>query len=114
MGFGFKKSQRLLTSGLFENAYSNGICLHRGPIRIHVVANGLTHDRLGLSIPRHAGNAVRRNRFKRMLREAFRLMPKSDRTGYDLVVTVRAHKACRPEEYQTLFDRAIQKALRNQ
>ncbi|MAT80821.1 MAG: ribonuclease P protein component [Phycisphaerae bacterium] len=112
MEFAFKRSRRLLKSHQFEKAYSDGISLHRGPIRIHAIANGLEHDRLGLSVPRHAGNAVGRNRLKRRLREAFRQMPRQDRTGYDLVVTVRAHKAFHMDEYQALLDRAIEKASR--
>ncbi|MDG2423091.1 MAG: ribonuclease P protein component [Phycisphaerales bacterium] len=110
MAFGFNKSRRLLSSQQFELVYKEGTSLYRGPVRVHVMANGLEHDRLGLSIPKHSGNAVRRNRFKRLLREAFRLMPEHDRNGYDLVVTIRAHKAYSRNEYQTLLDRAIQKA----
>lgn len=58
--------------------------------------NGLGHHRLGLSIGRRAGPAVRRNRLRRRLREAFRTLAPAlpmlpDGTGYDLVVTCRPH-----------------------
>jgi ribonuclease P protein component len=39
---------------------------------VRLLANDLGHPRLGLSTPRQYGNAVRRNRFRRLAREAFR------------------------------------------
>lgn len=74
-----------------------------GPLTLHSRPNGLGHHRLGLSVGRRVGNAVRRNLIKRRVREAFRLhqhvWPSGAGTageggeagGYDLVVGVRPH-----------------------
>ncbi|HID74546.1 MAG TPA: ribonuclease P protein component [Planctomycetaceae bacterium] len=51
--------------------------------------NGLDHPRLGLSVPRRIGTAVARNRWKRLLREAFRLTRARLPSGIDLVVVPR-------------------------
>ncbi len=51
--------------------------------------NGLAHPRLGLSVSRKLGNAVARNRWKRLIREAFRLRREQLPTGVDLVVVPR-------------------------
>lgn len=45
--------------------------------------------RLGIVASRKVGNAVQRNRAKRLVREAFRLHPAALGGSYDLVVIVR-------------------------
>ena len=46
--------------------------------------------RLGVTASKHVGDAVRRNRTKRLVREAFRLHPELFPDGIDLVVIARA------------------------
>ena len=47
------------------------------------------HSRLGISVPRKVGNAVRRNRIKRLVRETFRLHRDLFPGASDIVFTVR-------------------------
>jgi ribonuclease P protein component len=49
------------------------------------LANGLSHDRLGIIASRRIGGAVRRNKAKRLIREIFRLN-KQRGAGWDVVV----------------------------
>jgi ribonuclease P protein component len=51
--------------------------------------NGLPETRLGLSVSRKVGNAVVRNRWKRRIREAFRLERLQLPAGLDLVIRPR-------------------------
>jgi ribonuclease P protein component len=51
--------------------------------------NELPHARLGLSVSRKVGMAVVRNRWKRLIREAFRLSQHELPPGVDLVVIPR-------------------------
>ena len=52
--------------------------------------NDAGHARLGLSVSRKVGKAVVRNRWKRLIREAFRTSPDRLPPGLDLVVIPRA------------------------
>jgi len=78
-----------------------------GPLSVLSKPNGLDHLRLGLTVSRRVGNAVRRNRIKRRLREAFRLARGDWPTGLDLVVIVHPHQALAMTEYQRLLGQTV-------
>ncbi len=75
----------------------------RGPLTVYGLPNGLGYPRLGMSVGRKVGNAVRRNRIRRLIRESFRLMQHDLPEGYDLVVVVRPHEPLILAEYQKLM-----------
>ena len=56
---------------------------------VHVCENDLPHARLGAAVSRKVGCAVRRNRWKRLLLEAFRMAREELPVGVDLVVVPR-------------------------
>ncbi|MBN2448021.1 MAG: ribonuclease P protein component [Phycisphaerae bacterium] len=73
----------------FRHALRDGVRGTDGLLILWLSPNGLDTPRLGLIVGRKHGGAVRRNRLKRLLREAFRLAQKRLLIGYDYVCTPR-------------------------
>lgn len=56
---------------------------------VSVLPNGLSHNRYGLITSKQLGNAVKRNRVRRLCREAVRLLHPRLQVGYDVVLVAR-------------------------
>lgn len=72
MDLSFPKSHRLLRAAEFDRVFKLRQSAADKLLVMYVAANELEHPRLGLVVSRKVGNAVVRNRWKRLLREAFR------------------------------------------
>lgn len=84
----------------------------QGPLTVFVHANGLDHPRLGLSVGKRVGSAVRRNAVKRRIREAFRLLQHELPAGFDLVVTAREHPETGMDTYRSWLREGARQAAR--
>jgi ribonuclease P protein component len=73
----------------FQRAYRRRCSASDQALLVFGADNGLPHPRLGLSVSKKVGPAVTRNRWKRLLREAFRLTRPQLPAGIDLVVVPR-------------------------
>jgi ribonuclease P protein component len=69
----FPKRVRLLRASEFEGVFAGRASAVDASISLYGAANELGYPRLGLVVSRRVGEAVVRNRWKRLLREAFRL-----------------------------------------
>ena len=85
----FPKQVRLLSRGDFRRVYERGCWLGDDLLRLAGALSDLPHPRLGLAVSRHVGNAVLRNRWKRLIREAFRLARPELPPGLDFIVVPR-------------------------
>ena len=75
----------------FLKCYSRGKCCVNGCIVIYAIKNSRNVDknRFGLTAGKAVGNAVKRNRAKRLMREAFRRTKEFQVTGFDLIIVAR-------------------------
>ena len=103
----FPASHRLNGRRAFAAVYAARVRKSLGPVTVYGRANDLEHRRLGLSVPAKVGSAARRNRIKRLIREAFRLDQHEGPRGYDIVVVVHRHDPLPLADYQRMLGTAI-------
>lgn len=98
MNAGFPRSRRLLRGADFERVMRKGRKVHTPNLIVFVASGEREGPRLGLAVGRRVGKAACRNRWKRLVREVFRLRLQHRLPPIDLVVAVRAAEGrARPE-----------------
>jgi ribonuclease P protein component len=85
----FQKHEHIRRSRDFRKVYDRRRSASDSRLLIYGCENELPHSRLGLSVSRKVGNAVVRNRIRRLYREAFRLTRSEIPKGLDLVLIPR-------------------------
>ncbi len=73
----------------FETVFKEGVTLSSQYLVIYARPNELNCNRLGLSVSKKIGNAVIRNRIKRLLREALRGLLRGWPFYYDFVIVAK-------------------------
>lgn len=84
----FPKRLRLLRASEFKRVFDARNSASDAWIVLYGAASETGHSRIGLTVSRRVGGAVQRNRWKRLLREAFRLL-QTELPPLDLVCVVR-------------------------
>jgi ribonuclease P protein component len=103
MGNPFRPEHRVRKQADFDRVFRARQFAADGVLIVNAAENGLSLSRLGLSIGKIVGNAVVRNRWKRLIREAFRLSRSELPSGFDFVV--------RPQKAATAEFQAVQRSL---
>jgi ribonuclease P protein component len=85
----FPKELRLRATAEYQRVYQLRRSVSDDVLILYAAPNDLPHARFGASVSRKVGNAVHRNRWKRALREAFRLTRHDLPTSLDYVAIPR-------------------------
>ncbi len=105
--FAFTSRMGLHRPSQFRTVLADGLRKAVGPLNVYALPNELGQPRLGLAVSRRVGRAIVRNRMKRRMREAFRLLQHDLPQGYDLVIRARPHEMLTLAEYQHLLSKAV-------
>jgi ribonuclease P protein component len=87
----FPKSMRLLRACEFEHVLAARKSAGNDLLVLYGAANDFGYPRLGLTVSRKVGPAARRNRWKRVVREVFRLV-QDELPNLDLVCIPRSRE----------------------
>lgn len=81
--------ERLRKRSEFQRVFDEGKVFSNDQITVYALLNDNPISRLGLVVGRKFGNSPRRNRFKRIFREAYRLNKGILGKGVDIVIMPR-------------------------
>ena len=110
-GIPLKRRFRLTSNTDFERVRRFGKSYAHPFIVLVVLPNEMDQSRFGISAGRSIGNAVQRNRAKRILREAIRPLIPGIAAGWDLVILARKPMAnARYDEISTALTNLLSQA----
>lgn len=84
-----KKSAKLKKNKNFQAVYKGGKSIANRLLVLYMLPNQSDFRKVGFAAGKRLGNAVVRNRVKRMMREAFRLNQDKLPVGYDFILVGR-------------------------
>ncbi len=84
-----KKEKRLKLNKDFRRLYARGKSGVSGCVVVYALKNKRKTIRVGLTVSKGVGNAVKRNRAKRIMRVAFDALEGNIANGYDIIIVAR-------------------------
>lgn len=82
-------TQTICENRLFRRLYKTGKSIVTPLFVLYLRKNGQGRNRLGITTSKAVGKAVKRNRCRRVLREAYRLLEPEMVSGYDFILVAR-------------------------
>ena len=85
--FCFEKGEKISRRAELNQVNRKGTRHYTEHFRVVIRRNRMDSTRLGITVGKKVGNAVRRNRVKRLIREFFRLNKQHIPVGYDILIS---------------------------
>ncbi len=104
----FPKSLRLVSQLDFDHVFKEGVVASDSVLVVHAARGKQAWTRIGLSVSKRVGNSPVRNRWKRLIREAFRRQKSDMPIGIDMVI--RPKRGAVPD-YELIFKALLKLAL---
>lgn len=87
----YPNSETLKKNQDFQKVYQEGKSCANRYLVLYVRENGLTKNRIGISVSKRVGNSVVRHQITRLIRESYRLQEDMFNSGLDMVVIARVN-----------------------
>ena len=88
-----KNTQPIKLNRDFRRLYARGNSVAGGYVVVYAKATNRRFNRAGFTVGKAFGNAVKRNRIKRLMRESYRLVEDRLLVGYDMIIVARNRAA---------------------
>ena len=106
---GFPQQERLKGRDEIREVFNRKRVVSCSGAKLFILKNGFSYNRIAFTFSRKFGNAVERNRARRLGREAYRHLRQGLKPGYDLVLLVYPGNnifSSRMEQLRELLSRA--------
>ncbi|MGI5172687.1 ribonuclease P protein component [Treponema sp. OMZ 840] len=84
----FCREERIKKNNDIQKLFKKGKRVSTDGAKLFFLFTGKNINRIAFALPRGYGNAVQRNRCKRLSREVYRLLKTNMHSGYDMVLLV--------------------------
>ena len=91
-----KKTRMIKRRHEFKMLFSKGKIVYNKNLTFYYINNKLSINQLGIAVSNKSGNAVERNRIKRLIRENYKTLEDKLSTGYNILFSV--NKKCEIEK----------------
>ena len=91
-----KKTRMIKRRHEFKTLFSRGKIIYNKNLTLYYLANKLDVNQFGIAVSKKSGNAVERNRVKRLIRENYKILEQKLSTGYNILFSV--NKKCKIEK----------------
>ena len=106
----FPRARRIRLTSEYRRVFDAKQVFIDRELILHAAANGGRPTRLGMAVSRKVGGAVRRNRIRRLMREAFRLNQHRFPDGLDVVLVPRKGAQLTFESISASLCKLVQRA----
>ena len=86
--FKLLKQLRIRKNSRFREILERKLSFRNNLLSVHIAENNYDYSRLAISVGKKCGNAVQRNRCKRLLREVFRQNQDNIPKGFDYLLMI--------------------------
>ena len=107
-----KKTRMIKRRHEFKILFSKGKIFYNKNLTFYYIKNNLNINQLGIAVSKKSGNAVERNKIKRLIRENYKNLEDNLSTGYNILFSV--NKKCEIEKFN-FYDvkKEMEKSLKN-